>query len=388
MTLEAIAIIPARGGSKGLPGKNTRLFCGKPLIAWMIKAAKEARKVSRVIVSTDDDQISKISFDYGAEVVRRPKEISGDAAASETALLDALQQLKIRCGTLAFLQCTSPLVTSADIDGTIGALKGADSAFAAIPWHGFIWEHDGEKAVPVGHTQNHRPMRQHLPDRYMETGAIYAMDISGFIESKHRFFGKVSVYTIDAERGIDIDDEHDFRYAEAIMGSRLSFQKASRLPDEVKAIVMDFDGVLTNNTMQVDERGQESVVCHRGDGWAIRQFKNVGIHLLILTQESNPAVRARCDKLGVECIVAGENKLPDLEKWLKMNRLRAEDTLYIGNDVPDVLCMMHVACALAPCDAYEEAKNAADIVFTLPGGQGCIRELYSILVTRRAGGLT
>src|SRR5690606_24139456 len=104
--VHAIAIIPARGGSKGLPGKNVRLLCGRPLIAWSIDAALQAETIGRVVVSTDDPRIAEVSRASGAEVVHRPPELSGDRSPSEGALLHALGTLGIDRGPLAFLQCT------------------------------------------------------------------------------------------------------------------------------------------------------------------------------------------------------------------------------------------------------------------------------------------
>lgn len=381
----ALAIIPARGGSKGLPRKNVRPLCGKPLIAWTIEAALRAETVSRVVVSTDDAEIAEVSRRYGAEVVWRPKEMSDDTSPSEAALFHALEQLGVEQGNLVFLQCTAPLMLPSDIDGTVRMLEHADSAFTVTPWHRFVWKSTSEGASPVGHQKTHRPMRQQREAQYLEVGAAYAMRIEGFLQARHRFFGHTGFYEMAPERGIEIDDETDFLLAETLMRQRLNREKAARLPQRVSAFVTDFDGVLTDNRVDVDEDGKESVRCDRGDGWAMRRLSNAGIRLLVLTNESNPAVRRRCEKLEVECIVAKDSKLPALQEWLRRYGIDPDSTLYVGNDDADVPCMLYAACGVAPADAYPRAKNTAKIVLDTPGGEGCIRELAEMLFADRGG---
>lgn len=383
--MDALAIIPARGGSKGLPRKNVRPFCGKPLIAWAIEAALGARSIRRVVVSTDDPEIAEVSEGYGAQVVWRPGEISHDTAPSEAALLHALGELGIERGALAFMQCTSPLVLPEDVDGTLARLARADSAFTAAPTHRFLWNASPDGAEPVGHEASRRPMRQELDSRYVEVGAVYSMDIEGFLRARRRFFGRIDLYPIPPERSLEIDDETDFLLAESLMRKRLEQNRAALLPKGLKALVFDFDGVLTDNRVAVDEGGREHVVCHRGDGWAIEQLKRAGFRLAVLTHEGSPAVAHRCRKLGIERLLARGEKLPVLQAWLQRSGLEARHTLYAGNDLPDVPCMLHVGCGVAPSDALPAAKHAAQIVLEAAGGRGCVRELAGMILSILGG---
>lgn len=377
--LQAVAVIPARGGSKGLPGKNIRPFCGKPLIAWTIEAARKAQTVARVVVSTDDPQIAAVSARFGAEVVWRPGELAHDTAPSEEALLHALRCLGIHEGVLVFLQCTSPLTLPEDIDATVALLKNADSAFTATPWHRFLWAETPEGVVPVGHDMTRRPMRQERKQQFLEVGAVYALKVEQFLRSRHRFTGRVALHPLPPERSLEIDDETDFLLAETLMRRRLQQEKRRLLPPRVQAVVMDFDGVLTDNRVTVGEDGRESVVCHRGDGWALKRLREAGIGLLVLTQEGNPAVARRCGKLGVPCIVARGSKLAPLREWLDQRGYDAACTLYVGNDVPDLPCMTYVGCGVAPADAHPAVRQAALVVLETPGGHGCLRELADML---------
>ena len=219
---DCIAVIPARGGSVGIPRKNVKPLCGKPLIGWTIEAAKAARRVSRVIVSTNDDEIASVSEGFGAEVIRRPAELSGPVSASELALLHVLDELERREGrvpaVMAFLQCTSPLTLPEDIDGTVGLVadEGYDSAVTATAFHYFIWKEEaGRGFVGVNHDETKRLMRQQRQPEFLEIGAVYAMRCAGLRERKFRFFGKIGMQPIPSSRAFEIDEPADWIAAEA-----------------------------------------------------------------------------------------------------------------------------------------------------------------------------
>ncbi len=222
--IKTIAIIPARGGSKGIPGKNIREVAEKPLITYSIEAALQARLMDRVIVSTDDQAIAEVAAEYGAEVIHRPEDISGDLASSEAALLHVLETLKKKEGytpdLLIFLQCTSPLTLPADIDGTVQALLDheAETAFAAAPFHYFIWSKspDGDM-IGVNHDKIKRLMRQQRKEQFIETGAVYVMRVPGFLEHNHRFFGRTVMYKMPEERCFEIDEPIDLLIAEQLI---------------------------------------------------------------------------------------------------------------------------------------------------------------------------
>lgn len=223
--MKIIAIIPARGGSKGVPRKNILPLGGKPLIAHSIAAAKESRYISEVVVSTDSEEIADISKEWGASVVMRPAELATDTSSSESALLHVLHR-RIDEGmpgvdVVVFLQCTSPFTTSEDIDGVVAKIvdDGADSALAVAPFHYFLWKNSPTGGVVgVNHQKDFRLMRQQREPEYIETGSVYAMRAEMFLERKHRFFGKTDVYVVDPEHVLEIDDPHDFKLAEMKMG--------------------------------------------------------------------------------------------------------------------------------------------------------------------------
>ena len=207
----ALALIPARGGSKGIPGKNLQSVGGVPLIGRTVAAAKASTRVGRVVVSTDDEAIATAAQDYGAEVVRRPAAIASDTASSESALLHALDSMEQQNSLpkqLVFLQCTSPFTHAAQIDRVLAALDtpGINSSFAVSPWHGFLWRADGEGI-------NHDPYqprrrRQDLEPAFLETGAIYAMTTVAFRTIGSRFCPPWQPVVID-DSGPEIDTPSD-----------------------------------------------------------------------------------------------------------------------------------------------------------------------------------
>lgn len=387
--MKILGIIPARGGSKSVPRKNVVSVAGKPLLAWTIETAQHSSMVDRVVVSTDDSEIAQVAQRYGAEIVWRPAELSGDTATSESALLHALKHLQVSeeymPDLIVFLQCTSPLTLGEDVDGTIQVLldQCADTALAVTPFHYFLWQTGLDNdVVGINHNKNIRLRRQDREPQYMETGAVYAMRTDGFIQFQHRFFGKTAFYVMPPERCLEIDEPVDFRIAEVLLREREQLRKVQALPEPVSALVLDFDGVFTDNRVLVYQDGREAVICHRGDGWGLAQLKSFGIPLLVISTEENPVVQARCDKLGILCLQGIRDKLSALVTWVEEKNLKLDHVVYLGNDVNDLACLEAVGCGVVVHDAHPDVRSVARIVLDTKGGQGAIRELAD-LITRR-----
>ncbi len=386
---EVLAIIPARGGSKGIPRKNVLPLAGKPLIAHCIEAALAAYSVTRVVVSTDDPEIASVARRYRAEVVDRPVELATDLAKSEDALLHVLTELQSSEGyrpeIVAFLQCTSPLTVPDDIDGAIAeVLNGnADTAVAVTDFHYFIWKTDENgDGVGVNHHKLVRPMRQQREPEFLETGSVYAMRTDGFLNARHRFFGKTALYRIPSERVLEIDDPYDFvRAEERIRASRRTVDAFAQAT--IRALAMDFDGVHTDDTVIVDEDGRESASCNRRDGMGIENLRKAGIPMIVITKERISIAARRCEKLGIPCLDGEDDKLPKLERWAEEIGVPMSEIAYIGNDTNDVACLRAAGLGVTPADAHPEALAAADVVLAHGGGRGALRELADRLLEGR-----
>jgi len=228
VSMEVLAIIPARGGSKGIPRKNIRLVADKPLLAHSIEHARHARSVTRVVVSTDDSQIAQVAQAYGAEVVDRPAELSGDTASSESALIHVLETLHASEGytpdLVVFLQATSPVRKPTDIDHALEQLlqQEADSLLSVIAHHRFVWRKDAHEAgLPMNYDPRHRPRRQDLIPEYAESGSIYILKPSVLAQYQSRLGGKIALYEMDYWAGFDIDTEEDLALCDWIIRQQL-----------------------------------------------------------------------------------------------------------------------------------------------------------------------
>ncbi len=223
MSLETLAIIPARGGSKGIPRKNLHLLASKPLVAHSIEAALQAPSIHRVVVSTDDAEIAEVAQAYGAEVCLRPSEISGDAATSESALVHVLDELEradgYRPDMVVFLQATSPYRWPQDIQAAYDLLvaEGADSLFSAGPMHGFVWSRQGADVRSLTYDYHHRQRRQDLGEHVLENGSIYIFKTKILRETGNRLGGQIAVYMMDSLRSLQVDEPGDFEVMEQLL---------------------------------------------------------------------------------------------------------------------------------------------------------------------------
>jgi N-acylneuraminate cytidylyltransferase len=226
-SLNILVIIPARGGSKGILGKNIYPLAGKPLITHTIEQALASSLINLgVVVTTDDPMISNVSRNSGAMVIHRPNEISGDIASSESALIHALHNLpkEIR-GSLdlvVFLQCTSPLRRPEDIDGAIRLIlkEEADSLLSVSVSHRFLWSEKSGTAKAINYDVLNRPRRQDMVPQYVENGSIYIFRPQNLLDTGNRLSGKIVLYKMDEYAAIDIDSALDMKLAEMILNER------------------------------------------------------------------------------------------------------------------------------------------------------------------------
>ncbi len=226
--LKIIGIIPARGGSKGVPRKNIRPLAGVPLIAYTIKEALKCKMLKDVVITTDDEEIREISIKYGAKVpFLRPKELAKDDSLVIPTIRHALLEMKKIEGKkydyLVMLQPTTPLRSSQDIEVALKILieKNADGIISVVDvdnWHPMkMKKFEGEKLVDYEKPPVENPPRQILPKVYMVNGAIYATKRDVFLE-KNSFQGNFCLgYIMPPERSVNIDSELDFVLAEYLI---------------------------------------------------------------------------------------------------------------------------------------------------------------------------
>jgi len=404
---EVLAIIPARGGSKGIPGKNIKAFAGFPLIAYSIIAGLRSELVTRVVVSTDDEDIAKIAHQWGAEVpFLRPKELAQDATLDLPVAQHCLDWLANHQSyypeAVVWLRPTSPIRPQDCVDRAVQLLFAhpeADCVRGVVPaeQNPFkMWTIDEEshRMIPLlgvdGIAEPYNAPRQALPDAYWQTGHIDALWAKTVLE-KNSMTGEVILpLMIDPRYTVDLDLPADWKNSEWVL--QRDFQnwdmvdpanQRRQLPQDIRLIVLDFDGVMTDNRVWVSEHGQEMVAANRSDSLGLETLMaQTEIEVMVLSRETNPVVKARCDKLGLLVLQAVLDKAGAIQQVLADKKLSPAQAIFMGNDINDLPVFPEVGFALAPADAHSAVIRQADLVLSKPGGKGAVRELCDMILSR------
>lgn len=219
------AIIPARGGSKGIPGKNIRLLAGKPLLLHTIEQAQAAKTTDSVYVSTDDEQIASIAASAGAAVIHRPAALAADDSSSESALAHALATWRaedLDPDLIVFLQCTSPIRRAEDIDAAVAQFlqNKVDSLLSVVPTHRFLWTRVKDCPRSINYDYRTRQRRQDLAPQYVENGSIYVFKPWVLEKENNRLEGRLDLFVMNEESSLEIDSLLDFELVELVMHTR------------------------------------------------------------------------------------------------------------------------------------------------------------------------
>lgn len=403
---EVLAIIPARGGSKGIPRKNIRPFCGYPLIAYSIAAGLQAQTVTRVLVSTDDEEIAAAARAWGAETpFLRPAEFAQDKTTDLPVFVHALQWLEKQEGyrpdVVVQLRPTSPIRPVGLVDDAVRILlrhSDADSVRGIVPAgqnpHK-MWRLPGGIDAPMknllevqGIEEPYNAPRQILPDVYWQTGHIDAIRPAA-IWNGSMSGRNIYPLLIDPNFTVDLDNLRDWARAEWLAlngGLQMVWPgRAKRpMPAKIDLLVLDFDGVVTDNRVWVSEEGREMVAAWRSDSLIMGKLRATGTEVVILSSEVNPVVAARARKMNVEAIhgIGLDDKAQVLKNLLESRKIDPAHVAYIGNDLNDLPCFEVVGWAVAVSNSQPEVLRAADYVTHKPGGHGAVREVCDLILSR------
>ncbi len=394
---EVLAVIPARGGSKGIPHKNIRNFAGHPLIAYSISAGLQAKTVTRVILSTDDPQIAEVGRQCGAEVpFMRPEELAQDQTTDLPVFEHALRWLaeneNYHPDVVLQLRPTSPVRPVSLVDEAVKLLlehPEADSVRGVVPSgqnpHK-MWRIDSETGrmknlldVP-GIAEPYNAPRQILPAVYWQTGHIDAIRPRTILEQASMSGKVILPVLIDPRFTVDIDNLSDWQRAEWLVyyGGLEMVDPGKRrrpLPAKPALVVFDFDGTMTDDRVWVDAEGHEFVAANRSDGMGIGLLRKAGIPAIVISTEVNKVVEARCRKLGIPVVQGVQDKTVVLSQYLAEQKIDPQQVVYVGNDVNDLPCFPLVGCAVAVADAHPSVLRQADFILSRNGGFGAVREL-------------
>jgi N-acylneuraminate cytidylyltransferase len=215
LDMEIIAIIPARGGSKGIPLKNLKLLNGKPLIDYSINESLKSKFITRTLVSSDHPKILNRAEKLGAEIIKRPKNLATDSSQLEPVIEHCLNHFKLKENyvpdIIILLQNTSPLRNKKHIDDALSTFLNSkfDSMVSCYRSHYFLWTLKKNTLTPKNHNPKNRPNRQQMNDQFIENGAIYITKYNAFKKSNCRISGKIGLYEMPKELSIDIDNKLD-----------------------------------------------------------------------------------------------------------------------------------------------------------------------------------
>ncbi|MEP7136998.1 MAG: acylneuraminate cytidylyltransferase [Chloroflexota bacterium] len=400
-----LALIPARGGSKGIPRKNIKDFAGYPLIAWSIAAGLQAHTVNRVIVSTDDEEIASVARAYGAETpFLRPPELAQDRTTDLPVFEHALKWLEdiegYKPDIVIQLRPTSPIRPKDCVDSAVKLLiehADADCVRGVVPagqnphkmWRFNGYDKPMNPLLEVeGIAEPYNAPRQILPPVYWQTGHIDAIRASTITKKQSMTGSSIYPLVIDPRYTVDIDTPSDWgKYETLVYHGGLDMvtpgDKSRRgMPKKIELVICDFDGVITDNKVWTDQDGREMIAAYRSDSPRISELRAKGIDVMIISSEPNTVVAARAKKMGVEAIhgVGLQDKGRVMREVLAQKNIPAENVIYIGNDLNDLPCFEVAGWSVAVADAFPEVIRAADYVLTKAGGQGALRELCDLIL--------
>jgi N-acylneuraminate cytidylyltransferase len=399
---EILALIPARGGSKGIPRKNIRLFAGQPLIAYSIAAGLQAQMKMRVVVTTDDEEIAGVARSCGAETpFLRPAELAQDRTTDLPVFQHALRWLALHENyhpeVVVHLRPTTPIRPPDLVDRSVELLLAhpeADSVRGITLAHQNpfkMWLMDGEDkpihpvtSVP-GIEEPYNSPRQILPIAYAHTGLIDTIRPATILELNSMSGRTILPILFDPGYDADLDTLEDWKEAEKrVLQDRPKIvwpgQPPRSMPAAIRLLVLDFDGVMTDNRVWVDQDGREMVAANRSDSLGISRLRQAGVETVVISMETNPVVAARCRKLNIPWIQGENDKATALRKLLVERNINAKEVVYLGNDVNDLPCFPLVGWAVAVADAMPEAIRQADSVLTRRGGHAAVRELCDLIM--------
>jgi len=388
---ETVAFIPIRAGSKGIPQKNIKSFCGRPLVYWVAKAASACEAIDKVYVATDDAHYREVVESFHLPkvvVISRSEESCRDEASTEIAMLEFANQYTFK--DIILIQATSPLLEARDIFEGILKYKEnqSDSLVSVVRQKRFIWEDNeqGGGAVSRNYDPFNRPRRQDWSGYFVENGAFYITSRARLLESGSRISGTISLYEMDEATYFEIDDQHDWLIAEQLKVERSGIDYSRNLKG-INLLITDVDGVLTDAGMYYSSDGQELKKFNTRDGKGIELIKQGGIKVMLLTSENIELVKRRGEKIKADYIYMGiKDKKGFLDQFFQEHsEFSFNQTAYIGDDVNDLECIQAVKFSATPKDGHREVVKYAQYVCHTEGGRGCVREVCDLLLGSMRG---
>ena len=397
--LEVLAIIPAYCSTDELTQQYIRPLGAHPLIAYSIAAGMKAMHVTRTLVATQSETLAAVARDCGADVpFLLPSgpvlQQANDRALLRYLLNQLVEKQAYRPELVAWLHPFTPIRPSNCVDQAVEVLL-ANPLVGAV--HGIMpvrssvltmWKINFEGDIvslsnqvssinPTNETASEITYYQTRHISVIRTGS--SLDVSPWdVQVSHPLI-------LDARYNIDVSAPFGWEWADWIIRhAQLDMvypgHQPRPLPKHVELLVLDFDGVMTDNRVWVDENGHEQIAAYRGDSLGLSRLRRAGVDTIVLSTETNPVVAERCRKLNLPVVQGVSDKASALGAILSERQVDPTQVVYLGNDINDLPCFPIVGCAVVTADAHHNARYQADMVLTRCGGYGAVRELCDILL--------
>lgn len=378
---DTVAFIPVRGGSKSIELKNIKKINGRPLIFWVLDDVVECEGVDKVVVSTDSDDIRATVNLYESDkifVIDRSEEVSTDFASTESVMLEFAENYEFN--NIILVQATSPLLDKKDLEKGLVEFENADSVLSVVNQKRFVWKNH-QNSEPINYDYFNRPRRQDFDGFLVENGAFYITSKESLLKTKCRISGKINVVEMDEATYFEIDEPSDWLIVEKLLQNKYGEPDLSYQLKNIKCLLTDCDGVLTNGAMYYTEKGDEIKKFSTYDGMGFKLLKEKGFITGIITGENVQLVKRRFEKLGLDELYMGvSDKLKVLDGICEKYDLEYGEIAYIGDDINDLPIINKVGFSCSVNNAIENVKQYADYVTVKNGGDGAVREIAELLL--------
>ena len=383
-----VALIPARGGSRGIPLKNIASIGGKPLVYWVAAACSESRHLSETFISTESEEISRCVAGMNLRrlnIIGRSQPTATDDASTESALLEFAKAHLF--DHVVLVQATSPLLTSREIDEAIAAYvsRGADSLLSVVRTKSFMWTEADGVVRPANYDPTKRPRRQDWRGQLVENGALYITSRDHLLSSGCRLSGTIAAYEMSPESVVELDEPWEWDVVDSLLRVRgRTTQEFMARASKLKLFCVDVDGTLTDGGMYYSQDGELLKRFDTRDGMGMHLLRENGIILAILTAEDSRIAQSRAAKLQIDEVHVG---VKDKEQCMEtiLNRLGVgwDELGYVGDDLNDLGIMRRAGFSACPNDAAPEVVQDALYVCRKAGGSGAVREVCDLLLVAR-----
>lgn len=383
---KVLAFIPVRGGSKSIPLKNIKPFCGKPLVCWNIEALESCGFVDEIIVATDSEEIWQTveSRHYAkTRLYHRSAENACDTASTESVMLEYISYAQLaKDSTFMLVQATSPLTESIHFTEALQMYaKGEyDSILTCVRNYRFFWNEDG---TSKNYDYKNRPRRQDFDGMLMENGAFYINTVGNILQSGNRLSGKIGIYEMPEYTATEIDEPDDWTILESLM-QRHVLSKHNTKKKAIKLFLSDVDGTLTDGGMYYSENGDELKKFNTRDGMGFQLLREAGIKTGIITSENTQIVENRAKKLKIDYLCQSKRdggKVAAAQEICDELGITLDEVAYIGDDINCYDLLSSVGIAACPADSMSEIKAIHGIIhMSKKGGEGCVREFIQYLI--------